>query len=314
MSVLKKRNRIPCAALAGAFAALALISCATGPAGYTKSLAGAGEFAALAAGGAVYLTVNVPASRPILDALDIPLTRNMNKKRAAQILDRTRSAAAAYYPAGSPRRFQAAAQGSYPKGRADIAFFFDGAWKKRKSAAGGSYWHSAKDALSVSLSGDRAFFSDGDPFTPQPGVMSPAGFEDFKGGAAFAGWIENPPELFNRFLGSLGLPFKITATEAFFAVHQAGGLYQGTIRIKTPAESDAKGIAAMMRIAGTFMALSGAAENGERTPAALLAGVFFANPPEQDGVYLTIRTASLEPSGMALLLSQLSVYSTQNQP
>ena len=311
--MLKKHNRNTFFPLAGALAALALFSCATGSANYNNALKTLDEFSPLAAGGTLYLYINVPAARPLLDVVDIPMTRNMNKKRTAQILDRTTSTVAAYYPAGSPRRFQAAAHGAYPSGRANFAFFFDGAWKKRKSEIGDSYWYSAKDALSVSLGADRAFVSDGDPFTRQPGAVSPADFKNFRRGAAFAGWIENASEPINRFLASLGLPLEIPAGQTLFAVHEAGRFYQGTIRIETPSESHAKALAAIVGMARLFMPPAAPAESGELTPADL-AATLFANPPEQSGVYLTMRTGDLSAPGMALLFSRFSVYSTQNQP
>jgi hypothetical protein len=301
-------------ALSGALAAaLALSSCATGSAAYNDSLKDLDEFAPLAPGGTLYITIDVPAARPILDAVDLSMMRNMNKKRVAQILDRTRSAVAAYYPENAPRRFQAAARGAYPKARANTAFFFDGAWKKQTSEIGDSYWHSARDKMSVSLSNDRAFVSDGDPFTPRPGALSPADFGDFRRGVVLAGWIENAAEPINRFLASLGLPIEIPAGRTLFAVHEAGGFYQGTIRMETPSESHARALAAIVGMARLFMPAPAPLEGRDLTPTDL-AATLFANPPAQDGVYLTMRTGDLSAAGAALLFSQFSVYSTQNKP
>jgi hypothetical protein len=299
------------------------------------------EYLPLAPGGLVYVFADVDASRPILNRVGFG---GINGGQAADILDRTRYAAAAVYPeepsAGAPGRgssptVQAAAWGKYPSAGAGFFFAFSKDWKKKKSVTGKSYWYSERDGLSVALSSSQAFAAMGmnpDPFAPSPGTPSPEGFAEFRRGAALTLWLENPADPLNRFLDGMGLPLQIPAEQLLISLYPVSpdepkqraeplavtpveiGLasYEARLRIKTPSPSQARALVTIFSMARLFV--SNAAGTGGSPPAGITAllSILFANPPVQDGTFLNIRTALMDESEIALLFSLFSVYSIQN--
>ena len=117
---------------------LALASCASVPR-IEMSDDPRREFDILDAGGSVYFSVDVPASRPILDLVSFAGTSG---SQAAQILDMTQTAVGAAYPPRSGRRYLLAARGRYPNSTIDFSLTFSPGWKKLKSDRGPRYWHS----------------------------------------------------------------------------------------------------------------------------------------------------------------------------
>lgn len=283
-------------------------SCATGSKAYNTGLDQLDEFAPLAPGASAYLYIDVSGARPLLETVPLPGVQDVNKKDMAQILDRTNSAVAAYYPETAPRRFLAAAKGKYPSARANMSFSFSSRWKKRKSAIGDSYWYSARDKLAVSLSGNRAFVSDGDPFVPSPGTVSPEGFPEFRRGAVLAGWVDDAAPRINQFLETLGLPIEIPAGQTLFTLYRKEDLYEGKLRLETPSPAQAKGLAAIIGFARLFLPRTDALDLEEPDQMSL-AGILFANPAEADGKYLTLHTGAMSEKGIALLFALFSVYS-----
>ncbi|MDR3159979.1 MAG: hypothetical protein LBU28_00010 [Spirochaetaceae bacterium] len=349
---MKRRNRYALRQrthlLASASLVVALLaSCATGPrtsppqgasnpAGDVNPQGAAGEFAALAPGALAYIAVDVRRSRPILDRLSLG---GFSGRQAADLLDKTDSAAAAVYPPFSPRTFLIAARGSYPAFRAALSFALSSAWKRTRSPEGGFYWRSSLQGLSVALDKRRAFVSDGDPFTLPPGAEAPEPYGALRRGALLAGWSDYGGTSLNQFLASLGLPLRFPADRIIFAVHEfpAGGEpwgYQAALRIETPSVSHAKGLTALFSLARIFLARlppeAGEGPPGQEAPSdrplgledplglagALamedlmgLAEALFANSPVQDGPALLVRTGPLDAAGIALLFSMLSLYS-----
>jgi hypothetical protein len=291
---------------------LFLFSCATAPK-IPDPFPDESGFLPLEPGASVYLLVDVPACRPILDHLEI---RGMNLRQSREIFDRTRTAAAAFYPEGHERRFQAAAWGNYPGFRGNLALAAGKGWKKSRSKTGGGYYHSAGEGLSVALTASRAFVSGAgtgnrtDPFAEAPGTAAPEGFAEFRRGAALALWADDPGPPVNRFFETLGIPLRLPADRLFlsvFPVQEGEGadvLYEALIRIETPAASQARALFTLINMArahAPVMEEAGAA----------LAALLFANPPVQDGRNLNLRTAVMAAEEIALLFNIFSIYSDQ---
>ncbi|MDR2486234.1 MAG: hypothetical protein LBD55_12700 [Treponema sp.] len=287
---------------------LAFTSCATGSKGYNAALDTQDAFAALAPGGAVYLYMDVPKARPILNSISLPGTGGMDSKQVARVFDRTVSAVAAYYPKTAPRRFLAAARGSYPNFQAAMSFAFSPSWKKQRSQIGDSYWYSAKERLSVSLSPNRAFVSDGDPFVPVPGAAAPEGFASFQQEAVMAGWLDDAAAPINQFLASMELPIEIPGGQVLFGVYQSSDRYEARIRLETSSASQARGLAAIIGMARLFIPPPYPGKADSLDPIRL-AGLLFANPPDQEGIYLNLHTGVLSEKEISLLFNMFSIYS-----
>jgi hypothetical protein len=282
------------------FAVLVLVSCASSP----RSAAPPGGregFAPLAPGALVYLYIDVPKARPLLDSLPL---EGIGPARMQEALDRTESAAAALYPEGAERRFLAAAKGRYPRFRAGLSFAFSPAWKKVRSETGARYWRSDRDRLSVSLSSGRALVSDGDPFARAPGTEIPRGFEEFRRDALLAGWADSAAGI-NRFIASLAIPIRIPADRLVFGVYAAEGRgYEAALRVETPSESHARGLAAIFSMVRMVIANTNLPE-----PQGSMAAALFAKAPDQEGSDLIIRTGVMDEGGIALLFTVFTVYS-----
>jgi hypothetical protein len=247
----------------------------------------------------------VGKARPILDLLSLG---GFSGRQAADLLDKTDSAAAASYPPGFPRSFLVAARGAYPGFRAALSFALSPSWKRTRSPEGGFYWHSSREGLSVALDKGRAFVSDGDPLVPPPGPEAPEPYRALRRGALLAGWSDYGGIALNQFLASQGILLQFPADRIVFAVYDspAGGEpgYQAVLRIETASVSQAKGLAAVFSLARRFLA-DLPPEAGEGS----LALALFANSPVQDGPALIIRTGPLDAPGIALLFRMLSLYS-----
>jgi hypothetical protein len=243
----------------------------------------------------------------------------MNPRQSQEILNRTRSVAAALYPEGHERRFQAAAWGNYPGFRGNMALSAGKDWKRHRSKTGGAYYHSAGEGLSAALTASRAFVSGAgpenntDPFTEGPGTEMPEDFAEFRRGAVLALWVDDPGPPADRFFETLGVPLRLPADRLFvslFPYHGEGDAaetaarYEALIRIETPSASQARALFSLLNMARLYAPAMGEAG---AAPAAL----FFANPPIQDGRNLSLKTAPLSGEEIALLFSLFSIYSDQ---
>ena len=278
-------------------------SCATGSRRHEASLDNEDIFAPLAQGASLYLYIDVPKARTILDSITLPGMEDMDRRELNQMFDRTSSAVAAFYPEGSERRFLAAAQGSYPSRRANMAFTFNRDWKRQRSQTGSTYWRSDRNNLSLSLSAKRAFVSDGDPFISPPELRSPEDFDSFREQAVLAGWAPDAAHPVNRYLSSLDLPIQIPAGKMFFAVYPSNNQYEAKFKLETPSATHARALAAIISMARIFMSAMPANDQN------ILLRALFANPPLQDGSYLNMQSGVLSADEIALLFNTLSVYS-----
>jgi hypothetical protein len=291
----------------------------------------------LDSGASVYLFADVTETQWLLS--QIPL---VSAADTAQVLERTRYAVAAFYPPEAGKKFQAVAWGKYPSFKAGFGFTFDKAWKKQKSPTGRSFWFSADQGLSLALSGSQAFVAQAadaaqtvnaaqaaDPFAREPGVDIPPGFAEFREQASLALWMDNPSVPLTRIFEGLGLPIQIPADELMLSLltlspasdapasatagpGESGALYEIKIRLKTPAAINARSLVALFSTARLFLPRP-ARGSGEAGGGLIeLLSLLLARTPEQDGVYLNLRTAPLNARDITLLMSLFSVYSTQN--
>jgi hypothetical protein len=295
-------------------AALLFFSCATSPK-FPDPFEDETAFLPLEPGASVYMLIDVPGCRPVLDRIAMA---GMDKKQSDELLNRTRSAVAAFYPEGSEQRFQATAWGKYPGFRGSLALAAGKDWKKNRSKIGGAYYHSARDGLSVALTGSRAFVSGAgpgnhrDPFTEAPGTEIPEGFAEFRRGAVLAFWLDDPAPPVNRFFDALEIPLQLPAERLLVSVFPAGpgeddkaaaDTYEALIQIQAPSASQARALLTLFNMARVF-----APAIGEAGGASALASILFANPPVQDGRNLNLRTATMDAERIALLFSLFPVY------
>ncbi|MDR0486869.1 MAG: hypothetical protein LBG91_01345 [Treponema sp.] len=282
------------------------ISCQTTPKIPDPVLEQSG-FVPLEKGALVYLLADVQAARPVLELLPIPELRD---KQTILLLDSTRTAAAAIYPRESGRRFQLAAWGKYPAFRAGMAFGMSNKWKKTRTNEG-VYWYSQADGLSVALDSRQAFAvswidTPVSPITAAPEVETPEGFGEFRRGAPLSCWIEEPGAAVNRFMESSGIPLQAPIEKIFVSLFPApGNQYEAVIRMQFAGASQARSVAALFNLARLFM---GVPAKSEADVNSLIAALFFANPPAQNGRDLDIKTCVLNEKELSLLFNRFLLY------
>ncbi|MDR1029418.1 MAG: hypothetical protein LBL76_00940, partial [Treponema sp.] len=261
---------------------LGLASCTTSS--KTQALSEAGPFARFPAGALVYLYVDTVKARPILNAVSLERFGG-NPTTMAAVLDKTATAAVAFYPKGGPRRFLVEARGRYPRFQASLSFTFNAGWKKQRAATGASYWYAPQTGISIFLDADHAFVSDGDPLpAPDGSVLSvPETFALFAQDAVLAGWLTEGATPLNQFLQSLEIPLQIPAGQVLFSLQQSQGYYEGLIRLETPSVSQARALVSLFSMARLFMGPLVPGDINSLTDPQALGGLFFAHPPEQDG-------------------------------
>jgi hypothetical protein len=297
-----------------AFLVLFFVSCATAPKIVEPPFEGA-DFSVLPPGARVYLWAGVKEARPLLEVLSIG---GLDGRDAAEILDRTDTAAAAFYPAETGRRFFLAGWGSYPSWRAGLSMAFSRDWKKLKSETGKRYWYSQSRGIGAAVGSKLAYAAEGDPFAAPDGdpVKSPRGFEEFRKGCALAGWIPAPHEPVNRFLAVMEVPLQIPAEDFFFGIAGVEGGNEGwelRFRVRTPSASQARALVTLFSLARMF-AVNSASENigipqgPDETGLRGLLPALFANLPVQDGADITLRSAPVRTEEFSLLFSFFSVY------
>ncbi|MCL2069597.1 MAG: hypothetical protein FWH19_01250 [Treponema sp.] len=293
------------------FSIMLFLSCASAP----GVLIPRGEelVSVLPAGGRLYLWADAVQARPLLEAFSFAALDGMN---AAQIMDSTKAAAAAVFPPGQGRSFYLAAAGNFPSSRANISLRASSDWEMQSSNNGNSYWYSEKDRIALALGPRAALVSDADPFDFSQRETPPPGFIEFQRGLAMAGWLPGPMGTVNNFLQGLGLPMQIPAEEFFFgagrlpSLPSSAGFWELVLRIKTPSEAQARSLLTLFNMARLFAPQGSApTESADEISSLDLAALLFANSPEQDGEFLTLRTEPLSERGIALLLGMFSLYS-----
>ena len=257
----------------------------------------------LNSGGSVYIFADVKQARPIIDLIPIS---ELKDRQARQMLDRTDFFSAAFFPQGnsSNLHLQLAAWGNYPKFWAGIAFRFSRNWKKRQTAENQSYWYSQKDGLSISLGSKQAFAAASmledaplTPFAAEPFAEIPEGFVDFRNGSPLSCWIDNPAPLFSQILKNSGVPLNFPVRQLFVNLYPVEqNEYEALIRMQFDNALQARSMAAVFSLAGSFMADDA------------ISAVFFANPPVINGGNIDIKTSVLSESGIALLLEMFLLY------
>jgi hypothetical protein len=293
------------------FIAALFLSCKTQPAARIgedalRKLAEIGEFEPFADGGLLYLSIDAANSRPILDLLAIGGTSG---KDAAQILDRTASITAAFYPAGANQRFFAVLSGNYPKTMADLSLKASSNWERQRSEIGADYWRAEKDKLSISFNEKIIAASDADPFSFAVNADSafarvPQGFDEFRQGAVIAGWFGNNGASVDSLLADMGTPFEIQANGLFFSVTLKDGAYYTALQIETPSENTARSLFQLFNVARMFGA--GAMAEGDL---GFFMNALFSNPPERNGAFLTLKLGPMNAAQTALLFNTFSTRS-----
>ena len=294
-----------------------LASCASSP--KISSHADESGLSLLPAGARVYLWADTVKARPLLDVLSF---QGVNGKDAAQVLDKTKTAAVAFFTDDKTggkdgdttgnRQFYIAALGKYPQFSASLSFAFSKSWKKQKSSTGGSYWYSASNNVALALGADLAFVSNTDPLVDFPAASAPKGFAEFNRGFALAGWMNDSAEAINVFMASMGIPLQIPAEDFFFGAKNQADLWDLIFRIRTQSQAQARSLLSLFSMARLFVLRAadvGGGDAGESMSPQQAAALLFANVPELDAEYLTLRMDSLGADMIALLFNMFSIYS-----
>jgi len=269
----------------------------------------------LPAGARVYLWADTVRARPLLDVLSF---QGVKGKDAAQVLDKTKTAALAFFTddktgnTTADRQFFIAAMGNYPQFGASLSFAFSKSWKKQNSSAGGSYWYSQADNIALVLGASLALVSNTDPLVAFPAVSAPGGFTEFNRGFALAGWMNDSAEAINGFLASMGIPLQLPAEDFFFGARNEAELWNLVFKIRTPSAAQARSLLTLFSITRLFIMRAqdaGGGIDGEPMSPQQAAALLFANVPELDAEYLILRMDSLEADKIALLFKMFTVYS-----
>ena len=247
------------------------------------------QFLPLENGASAYFLANVQNARSIIDLLPFEELKN---KQTKQLMDRTGYVAAALFPPESGKRFQLAARGNYPSFGAGFAFTFDSNWKKHRSSAGGSYWYSQANKLSISMTSKQVLAVSSlisEPFdilasSSQNSAEIPEGFNEFRSlhsknasgntGADFSCWLVNPGDAISDMLNKAGLPIRFPVQEFFFNLYSVSdSKYEAVIRFQFDSATHARGTASILNLASAF----GFSDLN------FLASLFMSNPSVQNG-------------------------------
>jgi hypothetical protein len=286
-----------------------LASCASVPKIVAEAEDAGGGFAFLDPGGLVYLTLDAPHSRPILDLVSIG---GLGGGQMARALDMTDMVAAAFYPPEDGREFLLAARGCYPSSRLRFSLGLSSSWKKTRSEAGGRYWRSERDKLSVYVDPRYVLISGGDPFPRTGGAGAPKAFGEIGEGAVLAGWVPDAEPLIGRFLSGMQIPLLIPANLLVFGIYPAegdaanpGSRFFVRLRLELPSPGHAGALASMISLIRSYIVNPDlAGEEGFS-----LAPLLFANAPVQDDSSVILSTALMDAGEIALLFNMFPVYS-----
>jgi len=274
------------------FLLLLLISCQTMPIVPSVNLETATSLP-FESGAYTYVFADAKRARSIINLLPI---EELNNTETKMMLDRTRFFAAALYPQGSGRRYQIAAQGSYPSSNAALALSANKNWQKRRSGSGGEYWYSPSSGVSVLIGSSHAYAAASysndpfEPYTPPPGVEIPKGFNDFRKGSPLSCWVTSPLVLLNKMFA--GLPAQSILYLYFNLFPAPQEKYEAIIRLQFENPSHAKGMAVLLSLASGF----------STDP---LLSAFLTNPPAVNGTALDIRSTPLSEKEIKALLKLL---------
>ena len=218
------------------------------------------------------------------------------------MLDKTDFFAAAFFPAENDRSLflQISAWGNYPKFWAGMAFSFNRNWKKVKTAQGQSYWYSGANRLSISLESRQAFAASSrdaplPPFAVLPYAEIPEGFDAFRSGSPLSLWLEDPTMLLSRILLNYGIPLNVPVQKIFTNIYylqqnNSEEQYEALIRMQFENSIQARGLAALLSLAGTLDLDDPMGE------------IFFSNAPSVNGNNVDIKTPVLSGEALSLLM------------
>jgi hypothetical protein len=285
---------------------LFFLSCQTMP-NMSGSFLEDANYLPLERGALLYIMADVGQMRPVLERLPI---EELNDRQTKQMLDRTDYLAAAIFPEESGQRFQLAALGNYPAFQADFILAFNKNWQKMRSQAGGFYWYSGANRLSLALSKKQAFAASsltGEPFDPltKTGVEMPEGFTGFRRIAGnqvspFSCWLENPNIIISRIMNDLGLPLGVPVQKLFInLVPVQEEKYETLIRLQFDNVSFARAMTVILNTA--YSRLHGNTNS-------IIASILFANPPAQNGNNVDIRSAALDEEEIVQILGLFTLF------
>jgi len=258
----------------------------------------------LQSGAIAYIFADAQKAKPLLELIPI---EGLNDKQVRQMIDRTNLAAVAFFPRDSALQLQLTAWGNYPKSGARMALGSNKSWKKEKSASGQTFWYSVNDRMSIAIASRQIFAAVSsadkppDPFLD--GAKIPGGFSNFYNAhkeSAVSCWIENPGPVFQRILHNAGLPIRVPVEQLFINLNVAGctqeNQYEAVVRLQFENASQARAVAAALRLAGGFTSSD---------PDMAILMLFLANPPVQDGRYVDVRTGVMGEDIILQLLDYL---------
>jgi len=258
------------------------------------------ENAPLDKGADVYLFAHVKQARAIIDILPIA---ELKDRTAKQMLDRTDFVAAAMFPANSGKRFQLSAWGRYPASNAGAALNSNKSWENITADSGYTYWYSASGSLSLALNNKQAFAvstlnrKPAEPVAASPGMEIPQGFNEFRKRAPLSCWLDNPAPMLIKILSEAGIPIRFPVQKLFFNLFQIGekgDKFEAIIRLQFENASQARGVAAILGLAGGFVS---------NEPNMMAVSLFLANPPVVKDNNIDIKTAALSKEGLQVLFS-----------
>jgi len=248
-------------------------------------------------GAEVYLFAHVKEARSIIELLPID---ELKDRQARQMLDRTDFVAAAVFPANSGKRFQITAWGRYPASNAGSALNSNQSWEKLTASKGYTYWYSASNSLSLTLNNKQAFAvstlnrKPAEPLAVLPGKEIPQGFNEFRKRSPLSCWIDNPAPAIIKILSEAGIPIRFPVQKLFFNLFPEGDKFEAIIRLQFENASQARGIAAVLSLAGGFV---------PKDPNMMIAALLLANLPVQSDANVDIKTAALTKEELRVLLN-----------
>ena len=249
----------------------------------------------------VYLIADVKEAKSIINQLPFYEIKDTNVK---QMIDRSNYAVAALFPQKSGKRFQITAWGNYPNAGADMALGSNNNWKKQQNENHVPYWHSSADRLSLALSARNLFVvsslssSPADPLLT--GAVIPEGFSDFCRGSVFSFWVNNPASMLQQIMDKAGVPLRAPVNQLFLNLHfgnKAQKQYEAVIRLGFESAAHARGLAAILNIAGAFTS---------NDPALQIARLLLSNRPVQTDRFLDIKVNFTREAEIIQLITSLA--------
>jgi len=249
----------------------------------------------------VYLIADVKEAKSIINQLPFNEIKDSNVR---QMIDRSNYAAAALFPQKSGKRFQITAWGNYPNSGADMALGSNNNWKKQQNENHVPFWYSSAERLSLAMSAKNLFVvsslnnSPADPFTT--GAVVPEGFSDFYRGSVLSCWVNNPASMLQQIMDKAGVPLRAPVNQLFLNLNfgnQAQKQYEAVIRLGFENAAHARGLAAILSLAGAFTS---------NDPAMQIAKLLLSNRPVQTDRFLDIKVNFTREAEVIQLITSLA--------